>query len=268
LESAFERNSPEAVSYLDLTSGEVVALLADAPDYEERRGQVAAAPSSFARIDPVSSREQYRWMEKFVTCVADEALLQRLLIAIDGKGAFRRFKDVLTGYPVDRERWFTYRSELLHYHMQGWLAQHGISSTTPPPWGEVEAPQELEPVLERPAITESPGELFRRQAKELIDGIPAIDLPSAIVFLEFLKERGVQELTRTAASARGGSAAVHGATRPKSGATPVPASGAASEGGAGVARPQERAYGRSLEEALDSERDRLVAAPRTAGHPS
>ena len=31
----------------------------------------------------------------------------------EGKGAFRRFKDVLMGFPVDRERWFAFRSERL-----------------------------------------------------------------------------------------------------------------------------------------------------------
>ena len=41
---------------------------------------------------------------------------------------------------------------------------------------------------------EAPGEALRRQARELIDGIPAIDLPSAIAFLEFLRERGSQAL--------------------------------------------------------------------------
>ena len=40
----------------------------------------------------------------------------------------------------------------------------------------------------------SPAEVLRRQAKELIDVIPAIDLTAAIAFLEFLRDRGSSSL--------------------------------------------------------------------------
>ena len=42
--------------------------------------------------------------------------------------------------------------------------------------------------------TEAPGEALRRDARDLIDGIAAIDLPSAIAFLEFLRARGSRAL--------------------------------------------------------------------------
>ena len=76
-------------------------------------------------------------MEKFVGSVTDEPLRERLIISIDGKGAFRRFKDVLLAYPAERERWFSYRAELLHWHIQQWLEQHEIKATNDPPWGQV-----------------------------------------------------------------------------------------------------------------------------------
>jgi hypothetical protein len=195
LEIAFERNSPDIESYLDLTTGEVVSIVAGEADAHDKRARVIANGHNFARIDPASSREQYRWMEKFVTAVQDEALRERLVIAIDGKGAFRRFKDVLLNYPAERERWFTYRGELLHFHMQGWLDQMEIEADNPPPWGHVEAPAEPEAVVEAPLQhTEAPGEILRRQAKEVIDAIPAVELPSAIAFLEFLRDRGSSSL--------------------------------------------------------------------------
>ena len=52
-------------------------------------------------------------------------------------------------------------------------------------------------MLAAPAATpagEPPGEALRRQAREVIDAIPAIDLPSAIAFLEFLRDRGREAL--------------------------------------------------------------------------
>ncbi|MSP63973.1 MAG: hypothetical protein EXR72_27255 [Myxococcales bacterium] len=197
LETAFERNSPDTESFVNAATGEVVAIVEGQPEAAELRGRVISGGEGYIRIEPASSREQYKWMERFVVSVEDEALRERLVISIDGKGAFRRFKDVLLNYPAERERWFSFRAGLLHWHMQLWVEREQIESTEPAPWGAVEAPEESEMVLERPTTTgEGPGELLRRQAKELIDQVPAVELPAAIAFLDFLRERGVANLGR------------------------------------------------------------------------
>ncbi|MGE0872314.1 MAG: UPF0158 family protein [Kofleriaceae bacterium] len=193
LEIAVERNSPDTDSYLDLTTGRVLAITTGDPEAGLNRQQVAENIRNFLRVEPASSREQYRWMEKFVGSVSDEALRERLIISIDGKGAFRRFKDVLLGFPAERERWFSYRADLLHWHIQTWLEQHDIHPTNAAPWGQVQAPQEL-PTVGRPVVhgIEAPGEALRRQARDLIETIPAIELPTAIAFLEFIKQRSAE----------------------------------------------------------------------------
>ncbi|HEY7955012.1 MAG TPA: UPF0158 family protein [Polyangia bacterium] len=198
LETAFERNAPDTESFLDLRSGDVVTVSQGAIDYAETRARVQGGGDAFLRVEPAASREQYKWMERFVAGVTDEPLRERLIIAIDGKGAFRRFKDVLLNYPVERERWFAYRGDLLHWHMQKWLEKEQIEAKEPPPWSPPPEPTEEEVVLERPQAQngEGPGEILRRQAKELIDAIPAVELPAAIAFLDFLRERGVGELGR------------------------------------------------------------------------
>jgi hypothetical protein len=43
-------------------------------------------------------------MERFIGTIADRDRVDRLEIAIEGKGAFRRFKDVLARWP-DEHRW-------------------------------------------------------------------------------------------------------------------------------------------------------------------
>jgi hypothetical protein len=197
LEVAVERNASDTDSYLDLTTGRILTVTSGDPEAALHRQQVAEHIRNFLRIEPASSREQYRWMERFVTSVVDEALRERLIISIDGKGAFRRFKDVLLAYPVERERWFSYRADLLHWHMQTWLEQHEIQASNPPPWGEVAAPAEL-PVVSRPVAhsAEAPGEALRRQARELIETLPAIELPTALAFLAFLKQRTTEAASR------------------------------------------------------------------------
>ena len=199
LEIAVERNSPDTDSYLDLTTGRVLTITTGDPEATINRQTVSENIRNFLRVEPASSREQYRWMERFVGSVVDEPLRERLIISIDGKGAFRRFKDVLLAYPAERERWFSYRADLLHWHIHNWLEQHEIGTTNESPWGKVEAPQEL-PTVGRPVVhgTEAPGEALRRQARDLIETIPAIELPTAIAFLEFLKQRSAEQFARTA----------------------------------------------------------------------
>src|SRR5438045_2633408 len=101
LETAFERNAPDTESFLDLQTGDVVTVSQTAIDYAEQRAKVQNGGEHFIRVEPAASREQYKWMERFVVGVTDEALRERLLISIDGKGAFRRFKDVLINYPTE-----------------------------------------------------------------------------------------------------------------------------------------------------------------------
>jgi len=202
LEIAFERNSPDQESFLDITLGQVISLQAGDPEAPSLKAKVACNITNYVRVDPASSREQYRWMERFVSSVTEPALRERLLVSIDGKGAFRRFKDVLLAFPGERERWFAYRSEVLHFHIQTWIDHTKIEVANPPPWGRVDQPVELLEVAHAPPTGEAPGEILRRQARELLDEIPAAELPSALAFLEFLRDRGTAPLLRTADEGR------------------------------------------------------------------
>src|SRR5476651_2102142 len=93
LEDAFENNAPEVHSYLQLGTGEVLRVVDGIAD-PEMHSRIST-DAGYLRVDPVSSREQYRWMERFIPMVEDAELRDKLTQAIDGKGAFRRFKDVL-----------------------------------------------------------------------------------------------------------------------------------------------------------------------------
>ena len=175
LEMAFERNAPDTESFVDVRTGEVIVIVDGQPEAGELRTRVVAGGEQYVKIEPASSREQYKWMEQFVAMVDDPALRERLLISIDGKGAFRRFKDVLLNYPAERERWFNYRADLLHWQMQQWMEREQLEPAEAPPWGTVEQPAKPDVVLERPSTAsgEGPGEqptwlrsLDQRQARD------------------------------------------------------------------------------------------------------
>jgi len=75
LEDAFENNAPEVHSFLNLTSGDVIRIVDGVAD-PGMHARVAADPG-YLHVDPVSSREQYRWMERFIATVEEPYLRQR-----------------------------------------------------------------------------------------------------------------------------------------------------------------------------------------------
>lgn len=193
LEGALENNSPELRSFLNMNTGDVIRVF-DGSDNSDNRLRQAETSADFVYIEPISSREQYRWMEEFIEIVVEPTLKDKLNIAIDGKGAFRRFKDVLVNYPEDRERWFGLRAEKLRNHMTTWLDSKGIEPTNTPPWEDGGMDQVEEP--RRPRSGDFEARPFRDGmsdlrglAHELIDLIPPRELPSAVTFLEFLRSR-------------------------------------------------------------------------------
>jgi hypothetical protein len=195
LEDAFENNAPEVHSYLHLTTGEVLRVVDGVADPQMHVR--IASDGNYLRVDPVSSREQYRWMERFIPMVENTELRGKLTQAIDGKGAFRRFKDVLMTYGPERERWFAFRSERLRTFMEAWLTAHAIKPIARPAWADTAAPSESE--IPPDSVEEAPksqggrrtrnAETLRQHLKELGDALGPRDLDTVVAFAEFLKAR-------------------------------------------------------------------------------
>jgi hypothetical protein len=191
LEDAFENNAHEVHSYLHTQTGEVIRIVDGIADPEMHR-RVMSNPA-YLRIEPVSSREQYRWMERFIATVEAGELRDKLVQSIDGKGAFRRFKDVLMSFPVDRERWFAFRSERLRACMEGWLETHHLAAVAREAWRVPtadEVPKPTDEEAERPRKNRAAlAEAQRRRLHELADLLPSRELDAALAFCEFLRER-------------------------------------------------------------------------------
>jgi hypothetical protein len=193
LEDAFENNAPEVHSYLHIGTGEVLRVVDGIAD-PEMHARIAS-DASYMRIDPVSSREQYRWMERFIPMVEDPDLRDKLMQAIDGKGAFRRFKDVLMSYGPERERWFAFRSERLRVFMEAWLASHGLRPVSRPVWtaeAQAQRPREATPPISQEQLSGRRGrsaDALRKQLRELAESLGARDLEKVTAFAEFVKAR-------------------------------------------------------------------------------
>jgi Uncharacterised protein family (UPF0158) len=76
-------------------------------------------------VESQGSRDGYRDMERFIATVKDPEIADRLQIAITGKGAFRRFKDVLARWPEELARYFLLCEERQRGRARAWLAGKG-----------------------------------------------------------------------------------------------------------------------------------------------
>ena len=77
-------------------------------------------------VAPLGSREGYRDMELFIATVEDPAIADRLRIAITRKSPFRRFKDVLSRWPQQLERYYLLSNERQRGRARAWLAAEGF----------------------------------------------------------------------------------------------------------------------------------------------
>jgi hypothetical protein len=144
-------SQPYAVSVLDLSNvdvDEIANALSDQTDYEHRwlidprTGEIAfwTADTGINGQDPVELDEldltpieplpSYVWyqdMADFAEAVSDEGAGRRLARAIDGKGAFRRFKrELYEEYPELVSVWQAFRDTRAKRRAVEWLRGEGL----------------------------------------------------------------------------------------------------------------------------------------------
>ncbi len=136
---------------LDLSSvdlDEIASALADQTDYEHRwlinpqTGEIAFWTADtgidgqtpvdldeldLVCIDPLPSYIWYQDMADFAEAITGEQAGRRLLRAIQGKGAFRRFKDELHDeYPDLLPAWYAFRDARAQRRAVQWLADNSL----------------------------------------------------------------------------------------------------------------------------------------------
>jgi uncharacterized protein UPF0158 len=127
---------------------EIAAALADHTDYEHRwlihpqTGEVTFWTSDtgidgqnpvdldeldLVCIDPLPSYVWYQDMADFAELISDERAGRRLARAIDGRGAFRRFKAELHDeYPHLLPAWYAFRDSRARRRAVEWLAENSL----------------------------------------------------------------------------------------------------------------------------------------------
>jgi len=109
---------------LDLTTGEVWPEFAFEDTFTKDE-DADEDPDRWLHVWPSGSRRAYEDMVDFTATRESGRLCARLESALGGRGAFRRFKDVLMDWPEDREDWFMFSEDRSRGRAREWLADVG-----------------------------------------------------------------------------------------------------------------------------------------------
>jgi hypothetical protein len=112
---------------IDLRNGDVLpnftfeylVEVGEEPDDEDQD------PDRWLHVWCEGSSSGYGDMQDFIDTLSDARLADRLRDAIRGRGAFRRFKDVLSSSPDDFGRWHAFADERQRGRARAWLAGEG-----------------------------------------------------------------------------------------------------------------------------------------------
>jgi hypothetical protein len=113
--------------YVDLRTGEVYDENATDPDLvgEDAAIDVEEEPDRWIRFDHTGSRDGWRDMADFAARQRDVDLRERLQRAIEGQGAFRRFRDLVQDEDL-AEQWHVFSADRRVGRAREFLAAEGI----------------------------------------------------------------------------------------------------------------------------------------------
>lgn len=137
-----ESQSDESRSFLNKKTGEVVLMtdyamraaeddepIEDLPDWEQdlvaTAKEIIAETGDYISLPTKFDIDEYRIMERFCLSIDDVEMSDALYALIKGSGAFRRFKDALYHYGIEKA-WYSYRDNALKELAIEWCQENDI----------------------------------------------------------------------------------------------------------------------------------------------
>jgi hypothetical protein len=114
LSRALDDHDPDRELYLSLIDGSLqVFVLSEATDETRARQERIQSElgKSYVRVSSMTSQEAFEEMEDFADSLEDVSTRDMLFKTLEGKGAFRRFREVMLESAPLRERWNDFRAE-------------------------------------------------------------------------------------------------------------------------------------------------------------
>lgn len=120
----FEQISDGVRFYLNRSTGEVL-LFTDYDHFEEVEEEEVLESDDYAQFPNQWDLHEYSIVEDFCERQEDEGFRERLLDAIRGRGAFRRFKG-LVYQEGKQEEWSAFRTKAFEKLARNWLASNDL----------------------------------------------------------------------------------------------------------------------------------------------
>lgn len=132
--------SEEWIAYIHRRTGDIRAFskeyedwsdenAADAPEWQQEMYAdvcvVRDAPDDYVALPGPLDFHEWTVMEEFCHGIEAPQLRNRMLAAIHGKGAFRRFGEMILDHGL-RDRWFSHRNQALQEMVVAFLDEQGI----------------------------------------------------------------------------------------------------------------------------------------------
>jgi len=129
LAEALEGDPMTGGGILDLDTGEVFPECVIDSMRDEEGIDLYETVENQLGVDRLGSHEAYQDMVDYIATLTDEHLADLLTVAVAGRGAFRRFKDVLADRTGTLEPYFAFANARKHQRAATWLAEQGYVST-------------------------------------------------------------------------------------------------------------------------------------------
>ncbi|MDW7668493.1 MAG: UPF0158 family protein [Bacillota bacterium] len=102
----------------------------DAPEWQKENIKLAyefieGSSDSFIKLPGKDEIDEYRMMESFISNIEHDRIRNELWEAIEGKGAFGRFKDSVFEFGI-RNDWFEYRDKCYREIAKEWCEINNI----------------------------------------------------------------------------------------------------------------------------------------------
>jgi hypothetical protein len=138
-----EMDLDDTFTYIDVTTGEVITLtgeeiraaedelpLDNFPEWQRENIERAICiledeQGKFTDFTLKNDYNEYELIEEFIRTLEDEKINEALNDAIIGKGVFRRFKDKIIEFGIDKQ-WYTYKENKIKELVIEWCTEHDI----------------------------------------------------------------------------------------------------------------------------------------------
>ena len=123
---AMEMANESARSFLDLQTWEIETLFDDPLDDEEQEEiSERLDEHGFVRLPEQYDIHEYHIMEEFVEQLQNPMIQERLADAINGRGAFQRFKRGIRQYKAEQD-WYDFRDAAFLEIAREWCEENNL----------------------------------------------------------------------------------------------------------------------------------------------